>query len=316
MTNAILLSAGISLLVCVIFTPVLIPILKKLKFGQTIMVEYVKEHAQKNGTPTMGGIAIIAAVLLAVIVCACFFKLDAKIVTLLAGGGFLFGVIGFIDDYAKVANKRNLGLTSSQKFLAQTIVSVVVIVFAVYMGIIDTQILIPFIKTPVNLGIFTIILAVFVQLAVSNSANLTDGLDGLAASVTLNVAGFLTLFAVKLENTAVAVFMAAVCFACVGFLFFNANPAKVFMGDTGSLFLGGCVALGAIMLRMPLALIVVAGVYLIETLSVILQVASFKLRGGKRIFRKTCKINFRNDKYEIFVCFDLQSISVHEPCFV
>ena len=284
MAGAILTGGGISLLICVILVPLLIPVLRRLKFGQEIREEGPAWHAKKSGTPTMGGIAIAAAVVVAMIITGILFRFDVNSVICLALGALLYGVVGYADDHIKVINKRNLGLTSVQKFTAQLIVSVLVTVFSVYSGVIDTQIIIPFIKQPVDLGIFTVILIVFVQLAVVNSANLTDGLDGLATSVTLVVSAFLAICAVKLGNTVVAVFMSIVAAACLGFLFFNANPAKIFMGDTGSLFLGGCVALGAIMLKLPLILIIAAGVYLCETLSVILQVASFKLT-GKRIFK-------------------------------
>ncbi len=284
MAGAILTGGGISLLICVILVPLLIPVLRRLKFGQEIREEGPAWHAKKSGTPTMGGIAIAAAVVVAMIITGILFRFDVNSVICLALGALLYGVVGYADDHIKVINKRNLGLTSVQKFTAQLIVSVLVTVFSVYSGVIDTQIIIPFIKQPVDLGIFTVILIVFVQLAVVNSANLTDGLDGLATSVTLVVSAFLAICAVKLGNTVVAVFMSIVASACLGFLFFNANPAKIFMGDTGSLFLGGCVALGAIMLKLPLILIIAAGVYLCETLSVILQVASFKLT-GKRIFK-------------------------------
>ena len=284
MAGAILTGGGISLLICVILVPLLIPVLRRLKFGQEIREEGPAWHAKKSGTPTMGGIAIAAAVVVAMIITGILFRFDVNSVICLALGALLYGVVGYADDHIKVINKRNLGLTSVQKFTAQLIVSVLVTVFSVYSGVIDTQIIIPFIKQPVDLGIFTVILIVFVQLAVVNSANLTDGLDGLATSVTLVVSAFLAICAVKLGNTVVAVFMSIVAAACLGFLFFNANPAKIFMGDTGSLFLGGCVALGAIMLKLPLILIIAAGVYLLETLSVILQVASFKLT-GKRIFK-------------------------------
>ncbi len=284
MASAILTGAGISLLICVILVPLLIPVLRRLKFGQEIREEGPAWHAKKSGTPTMGGIAIAAAVVVAMVMSGLIFKFDINSVVCLSIGALLYGVVGYADDHIKVINKRNLGLTSAQKFIAQLVVAVAVTVFAVNSGVIDTEIIIPFIKRPVDLGIFTIILSVFVQLAVVNSANLTDGLDGLATSVTLVVAAFLAICAAKLGNTPVAVFMSIVAAACLGFLFFNANPAKIFMGDTGSLFLGGCVALGAIMLKLPLILIIAAGVYLLETLSVILQVASFKLT-GKRIFK-------------------------------
>ncbi len=281
---AVAFAALIAFTICVCIGPFFIPFLRRLKFGQEIREEGPAWHAKKSGTPTMGGIAIAVAVVVAMIVTGLIFKFDINSVICLSIGALLYGVVGYADDHIKVINKRNLGLTSAQKFIAQLVVAVAVTVFAVNSGVIDTEIIIPFIKRPVDLGIFTIILSVFVQLAVVNSANLTDGLDGLATSVTLVVAAFLAICAAKLGNTPVAVFMSIVAAACLGFLFFNANPAKIFMGDTGSLFLGGCVALGAIMLKLPLILIIAAGVYLLETLSVILQVASFKLT-GKRIFK-------------------------------
>ena len=283
-TGAIITAIGISMLLCVILTPVLIPVLRRLKFGQEIREEGPAWHAKKSGTPTMGGIAILAAVAVASVVAGACFGLDINAVICMAAGSVLFGVVGFWDDYIKVVKKRNLGLTSKQKFTAQLLVSVLVTVFAIYSGVIDNEIIIPFIKVPVNLAWFAPVLIVFVQLAVVNSVNLTDGLDGLASSVTLVVAAFLTVCAVKMGNSEVALFMAATAAACLGFLFFNANPARIFMGDTGSLFLGGCVALGAIMLKLPLILIVAGGVFLMETLSVIIQVASFKLT-GKRVFK-------------------------------
>ncbi len=283
-TGALLLAMGLSLLICVILTPVLIPILRRLKFGQEIREEGPSWHAKKSGTPTMGGIAIAISVVAAMIIAALVFGFNIHSVVTLAIGSVLFGIVGYADDYIKVVKKRNLGLTSRQKFLAQLLASVLIAVYAINTGVINNEIIIPFIKVPVNLGILAPILIVFVELAVVNSVNLTDGLDGLASSVTFIVSVFLMICAIKLSNTEVAVFMGAVSAACLGFLFFNANPAKIFMGDTGSLFLGGCVALGAIMLKLPLILIVAGGVFLMETLSVILQVASFKLT-GKRIFK-------------------------------
>ncbi len=283
-TGALLLAMGLSLLICIVATPLLIPVLRRLKFGQEIREEGPSWHAKKSGTPTMGGIAIAISVVVAMIITSLLYNFNVHAVISLVLGTVLFGLVGYSDDHIKVINKRNLGLTSKQKFLAQLIVSVVVAVYAINTGVINNEIIIPFIKSPVNLGIFTPVLLVFVELAVVNSVNLTDGLDGLASSVTFIVSVFLTICAVKLSNVEVAVFMGAVSFGCLGFLFFNANPARIFMGDTGSLFLGGCVAIGAIMLKLPLILIFAGGVYLIETLSVILQVASFKLT-GKRIFK-------------------------------
>lgn len=283
-TGALALTFGLSLLICIIATPLLIPVLTKLKFGQEIREEGPSWHAKKSGTPTMGGIAIAISVVLAMVIAGAMSRLEINAVISLVLGSVLFGVLGYSDDHIKVIKKRNLGLTSKQKFLGQLAISVFVAVFAINTGVINNEIIIPFIKAPINLGVFAPILLVFVELAVVNSVNLTDGIDGLASSVTLIVSVFLMICAIKLSNVAVALFMGAVSAACLGFLFFNANPARIFMGDTGSLFLGGCVAIGAIMLKLPLILIVAGGVYLIETLSVILQVASFKLT-GKRIFK-------------------------------
>ena len=282
--DTILLGSGFSLLICLILTPLLIPKLKQLKFGQSIREEGPKWHQKKSGTPTMGGIAIIAAVFIGTCLA---YVISGRLNPLEIGcliGMLFFGVIGFFDDYIKVVKKRNLGLTSKQKFLAQILASVAIVVFMSHVGALGGEIILPFFKTTVDIGLWTIPLAIFVLLAVVNSVNLTDGLDGLATSVTLIVAIFFTICAVKLQNISVAVFMGAVGAACLGFLFFNANPAKVFMGDTGSLFLGGAVAIGAIALKLPLLLITTGGVYLLETLSVIIQVASFQLT-GKRVFK-------------------------------
>ncbi len=282
--NMCYIAGGISLALALIITPLLIPMLRRLKFGQSIREEGPAWHQKKSGTPTMGGIAIILACVVGALLA---FVFDGKIGSLevaLTVGAVLFGLIGFWDDYIKVVKKRNLGLTSGQKFSMQMIASVLVTVFMYSTNMINGEIYIPFLKQTFDIGFFVLPLAVFVQLAVVNSVNLTDGLDGLATTVTLIVSLFFMVCAIKLQNMPVAAFMAATAAACLGFLFFNANPAKVFMGDTGSLFLGGAIAVGAIALKMPLILIIAGGIYLIETLSVILQVASFKLT-GKRIFK-------------------------------
>lgn len=276
---------AIGLIGALIVTPLLIPFLKYLKFGQSIREEGPSWHQKKSGTPTMGGISfIVVSVLAAVLVPFVINKHISVDLLVLAGSAFLFGVIGFVDDFIKVVMKRNLGLSSKAKFLMQIFVSVLSTVVLVHTGIIDGMIIIPFFKHPIDIGLFIIPLNILVQLAVSNSANLTDGLDGLAASVTLVISLFLMAFAYFMGNFAVCIFMASLSGALVGFLFFNWNPAKVFMGDTGSLFLGGSVALGAAMLKLPIVLIIIAGIYLIETLSVIIQVTSFKLT-GKRVFK-------------------------------
>ncbi|MBR2500598.1 MAG: phospho-N-acetylmuramoyl-pentapeptide-transferase [Clostridia bacterium] len=268
-----------------IITPVLIPFLRKLKFGQSIREEGPAWHQKKSGTPTMGGIAIIVACILAsLVVMKVSFSAVGTDMYILAVSAFLFGVVGFIDDFIKVVMKRNLGLSAKAKFLMQLFVSILSTVALLYMGSINGELILPFFKETVNIGLFIVPLIIVVQLSVVNSANLTDGLDGLAASVTLVISIFLTICGALMGKIAVAIFMAALSGALLAFLFFNWNPAKVFMGDTGSLFLGGAVALGSAMLKMPIILIIICGVYLIETLSVIIQVVSFKTT-GKRVFK-------------------------------
>ena len=285
MDTAILYGAAIGLVLSLLATPILIPFLRKLKFGQSIRDEGPAWHKKKSGTPTMGGIAfIVAAVLAAVIAMQICFNAIGYDMAILIVSSVLFGVVGFIDDFIKVVMKRNLGLSAKAKFLLQLLVSILSTVTLMNMGTISGEIIIPFMKDTVNIGLFIVPLIILVQLSVVNSANLTDGLDGLAASVTLVISVFLTIVGFLFGNVTVAVFMAALSGALVGFLFFNWNPAKVFMGDTGSLFLGGSVAVAAAMLKLPIILIIIAGVYLIETLSVIIQVTSFKLT-GKRVFK-------------------------------
>ena len=285
MEKSIIYSLAIGLIGGLIATPLLIPFLKYLKVGQKIREEGPAWHQKKSGTPTIGGISfILVSILTAVFVMLISQKHVSKEMIVLVISAFLFGVIGFVDDFIKVVMKRNLGLSAKAKFLMQIFVSIFSTVALVNMGIVDGMIIIPFLNQPVNIGLFIIPLNIIVQLAVSNSANLTDGIDGLCGTVTLVISLFMMAFAYYMGNVAVCIFMAALSGALVGFLFFNWNPAKVFMGDTGSLFLGGSVAIAAAMLRIPLVLIIIAGVYLIETLSVIIQVTSFKLT-GKRVFK-------------------------------
>ncbi len=279
----IIFSFALSLLFCLAITPLLIPFLRRLKFGQSIREEGPSWHRVKSGTPTMGGIAFILASLLAVFCLMVFdigfsYELLLPLITAL-----LYGAVGFWDDYIKVIKKRNLGLSAKQKFLAQLFVAIFSTVAMNYLGFLNGELVVPFMSARFDIGLWIILLTVLVQLSLVNSVNLTDGLDGLASSVTLIVSLFFVVCAYFL-NALSGIFIAAICGGCLGFLVFNAHPAKVFMGDTGSLFLGGAIAVTASMLNMPLVLIIVGGVYLIETLSVILQVASFKLT-GKRIFK-------------------------------
>lgn len=280
----ILCGAACSVLICLITTPVLIPFLRRLKFGQSIREEGPSWHKSKSGTPTMGGITMILSVVIATLLFAYAPSRGNFEILILLGTAVLFGGIGFVDDFIKVVMKRNLGLSARQKFLAQLFVSILGAVTLNYMGYLNGEIIIPFLDTTIDIGLFVIPFVILVQLAMVNSVNLTDGLDGLAATVTLIVSLFLTVAAFYMKETAVAVFIGTVSGSCLAFLVFNAHPAKVFMGDTGSLFLGGACAAAAIALKLPLILIIIGGVYLIETLSVIIQVTSFKLT-GKRVFK-------------------------------
>lgn len=277
-------AAACSALICLIATPILIPFLHRLKFGQSIREEGPSWHQKKSGTPTMGGITMILAVVIATLIFAYLPQKGNWEILILLACAVLFGIIGFVDDFIKVVMKRNLGLSAKQKFSAQLLVSIVSTLTLNYMGYLNGELIIPFLSATVDIGLFIIPFVVFVQLAMVNSVNLTDGLDGLAATVTLIVSLFLTVVAFCMGEVAIAAFIGTVSGACLAFLVFNAHPAKVFMGDTGSLFLGGACAAAAIALKLPLILIIIGGVYLIETLSVIIQVTSFKLT-GKRVFK-------------------------------
>lgn len=273
---------------------ILIPVLHKLKFGQEIREEGPRWHAKKSGTPTMGGLIFIAAIFAMSAICCVlglFFGIDMpadsmylKTLVMLLCLSAVYGVIGFIDDYIKVILKRNLGLTAKQKFLLQLVAAVGFVCWAVYGMDIATVVKIPFTSIELDFGIWFIPFAALVIIATVNSVNLTDGLDGLATCVTCMVALFFILFADKVGNKAVALFASILLGSLVGFLMYNKFPAKVFMGDTGSLFLGGAVCGMAIVTEQPLALLIVGLVYVIESLSVILQVISFKTT-GKRIFK-------------------------------
>ena len=274
-----LITFGIALLVSVLVWPVLIPFLHKLKFGQEIREEGPSWHKKKSGTPTMGGFIFIAGVLAATLFMA---RDTSTLIVLICAVGF--GLIGFIDDFIKVILKRNLGLTALQKLALQIALAVAFVITLNALGLLHTDIILPFVKEPVNLGWFYVAFAVFIMVGFVNAVNLTDGLDGLATSVTAVVSLFFAAVSLLAGNNSLAVFLVALTGGCLGFLLFNHYPAKVFMGDTGSLFLGGAVSAAAIVLKMPLILVIVGIIYVVEALSVMLQVASFKLT-GKRIFK-------------------------------
>ncbi|HIU25861.1 MAG TPA: phospho-N-acetylmuramoyl-pentapeptide-transferase [Candidatus Copromorpha excrementigallinarum] len=275
---------GASLIISMIITKVEIPVLKK-KAGQNIREEGPKAHLSKAGTPSMGGIAIIAAAS-AVSAAASFLaggsKTDMAIIIFVFIG---FGLIGFFDDYLKVIKKNNLGLRAYQKFGLQIVISVILAVYLANYSQGSTLVYIPVADMYLDFGVWYIPFTVFVVLAMTNAVNLTDGLDGLASGVTALVSLFFAVAGLTYGLLSGAYFCAAMCGACLGFLVFNKNPAKVFMGDTGSLALGGGLAAAAIVMKLELMLIIAGLVYVIEALSVILQVIYFKATGGRRLFR-------------------------------
>ena len=271
----------VALVLTLLGTPVLIKIMHRIKAGQSIREEGPQSHQSKSGTPNMGGLAMIAAVLLA---CLAASKADRDMMIILAA--FLaYGALGFADDFVKVSLKRNLGLTAKQKLVLQILIAAGLAVYQVKMSPYGTSILIPFADMYWDLGPFYVPFIAFVVVAMANSVNLTDGLDGLAAGVTFIVALFLAVAGYSLDSGSGAAFCAALMGACLGFLAFNKYPAKVFMGDTGSMALGGGIAAAAIIMNMELIIPIAGGIYVAEAVSVILQVAYFKKTGGKRLFR-------------------------------
>lgn len=286
--NKILL---LSFCASVVLALIIVPILRKLKVGQIEREEGPKSHLKKQGTPTMGGIIMI----LVLVVIGIFVYLDysedqietAKAIVPLIGVAVGFGFIGFIDDFKKLVLKNTKGLSPKAKMLGLLIVSVAYTVILVNYLDIGTDIYIPFVKTYINVPIWLYIpFSVLVMLAATNAVNLTDGIDGLSTSVTTIIITCLTVISILLGIKEVTVVGTILIGACLGFLLFNLNPAKVMMGDTGSLMLGGAIAGIAIYLKMPLLLLIIAIIPIIETVSVMLQVAYFK-KTGNRIFKMT-----------------------------
>lgn len=260
--------------------PLLIPELHKLKFGQSIREEGPKSHQAKSGTPTMGGIMIILAIVVATVAAAPLTPavLLALFITL---GHF---VLGFLDDYIKVVKKRNLGLKAKQKMLGQILIAIVTMIVGTRVLGIDTTIWIPIADVNVDIGVGYYFLVLFVLVGTSNAVNLTDGLDGLASGTVAIASGAYALVCYMTGHYDLAIFSVAMMMACLAFLRFNAHPAKVFMGDTGSLALGGAVAAVGILTHTEILLAVIGFVFVCEALSVIIQVISFKTT-GKRVFR-------------------------------
>jgi phospho-N-acetylmuramoyl-pentapeptide-transferase len=269
------------LIFSIVLGPIFIPILHKLKFGQNIRKEGPKSHFKKSGTPTMGGLIFFISTATTILIMG---QNPVSKEMILLYSFFAFGFIGFLDDILKIIHKDNLGLRAGQKMILLIIFSLVLAWYG-YVNI-GTDILIPFANTNfrLNLGILYMPFIVFYYAAVTNAVNLTDGIDGLATSVTIIVLTFFAIVGFRTQNTEVAIFAVALVGALLGFLKYNAFPAKIFMGDTGSLALGGVIGTMALMLKMELFVVIVGGIYVLETLSVIIQVTSFKLT-GKRVFK-------------------------------
>lgn len=278
---ALMGEAGLTAMILVlVMGPFVIPLLHRLKFGQSIRQEGPKAHYKKSGTPTMGGLMLILAVTAAVLAWGGTNREIWLALFVMIGYGF----IGFIDDFIKVVLKRNLGLTARQKLFGQVVIAVMLAYTAAeYFGL-GTYLWIPIWNERIELGPLYYVFILFLLVGTTNAVNLTDGLDGLAAGTSLVAAAAFAVVALSVGKMSMAVFCAGVVGACLGFLRFNKNPARIFMGDTGSLALGAALAVAAVITKTELLLVVIGGVFVVETLSVIIQVISFKTT-GKRVFR-------------------------------
>lgn len=277
--RTVLIAFGLGLVFSLILGPIIIPMLHKLKFGQNIRKDGPQSHMKKAGTPTIGGLIFLISITLVMIVMRYKFTSEGMIVLY---GTLAFGLIGFLDDILKIIHKDNEGLKSGQKFILQIVFSIAL----AYYGykFVGTSISIPFADFAVDLKWIYIPFVIFYYAAITNAVNLTDGLDGLATSVSALVFTFFSILAFNMGHYSVAVFAIALVGALIGFLKFNAYKARVFMGDTGSLALGGALATIMMVLKTPLVVLIVGGIYVAETLSVVVQVTSFKLT-GKRVFK-------------------------------
>ena len=276
-----LLAFGAALVLTLVVMPVLIPFLHKIKFGQSIRKEGPKSHMAKTGTPTMGGIVfVLVPILVMLILDYKAFATPEMLIVVFAYLGYAF--IGFLDDFLIVVKKNNDGLKPSVKFLLQSVLAVVFYICYTYVA--DTSIEIPVLHLSLNIGILYFFLVFIMFTAESNAVNLTDGLDGLCAGTSLIAIAPFIIFSLLKGQHDLAMFLLAVSGALLGYLRFNLHPAKIFMGDTGSLAIGGLLAATAMVLKQELLLIIIGGVFLMEVLSVIIQVTSFELT-GKRVFR-------------------------------
>lgn len=270
----------ISFLIVVILGPIFIPMLTKFKFGQTVRDDGPQTHLAKNGTPTMGGVLMILAILITGLTRSNIGS--DMVVGLISVVGF--GLVGFLDDFIIIKKRRSLGLKPWQKIVLQLALALYISYYQYTKSASAAQLIIPFTDAVINLGSLYIPIMTFIIIGIVNAVNLTDGLDGLASGVTLIVATFFMLFAMGIANQDIAILAAVTIGACLGFLGFNSYPAKIFMGDTGSMALGGAVVAFSVLTNSILLIPLVGGIYFAEAISVILQVGSYKIR-KKRIFK-------------------------------
>lgn len=285
MINETILAIIISFAISAVLCPIVIPFLHKLKFGQQVRDDGPQAHLKKQGTPTMGGLIILSSI----IITSLFYIRDYPKVIPVLFVTVGFGIIGFLDDYIKIVMKRSEGLNPKQKLLGQIVITAIFTYYLISADGVGTEMLIPFTGgfdggMMLDLGWLFVPAVFFIVLGTDNGVNFTDGLDGLCTSVTILVATFFTIVALG-EGSGISPITGAVVGSLLGFLLFNVYPAKVFMGDTGSLALGGFVAASAFMMRMPIFIAIVGFIYLAEVLSVMIQVTYFKKTGGKRIFK-------------------------------
>lgn len=287
---------ALSFILSAILVRWLIPFLQKKQMGQNIREEGPQAHLAKAGTPSMGGVGIIIAVVIGAVVGLIGYETGRwQVVTeqcsahmlMILAGFILFGLLGFIDDYLKVIKKENEGLRVAPKFAMQFIIAAGLAVWVYFCSPGGSEIFIPIYGQSVDFGVLFIPFVMFTILAMVNAVNFTDGLDGLASSVTVIVAIALIIIAGYMENAMSSVFSMALIGGCLGFLLYNHHPAKIFMGDTGSMALGGGVTMAAVVMKAELFLPIIGIIYLLEVLSVCIQVSYFKATGGKRIFRMT-----------------------------
>ncbi len=281
----ILMTLAAGAVLSALFTWLEIPILKKKQFGQYIRDEGPKSHQAKSGTPTMGGLALYGAVTIAALLTPLYTDVKESDIFMIAAAGLLFGLIGFIDDYIKVAKKHNLGLTVKQKFALQILFSLGFASYVMFFGGGQSTVWIPIVNYSLDIGFMYIPFAAFVLVAMANAVNLSDGLDGLCAGITFIEAAFFSIAALTLGKIPSMLYLAALAGGCLGFLVWNRHPARIFMGDTGSMALGAGLTAGVIMMRTELLIPIAGFIYVAEVLSVIIQVAYFKKTGGKRFFR-------------------------------